>query len=278
MLDVVRRVATDRFVIFIILGVGLFALDAYTREDPSRIVVSADDIAMLEGRWQAQSGAEPDAEQLASLVDFHVREEILVREARRLGLDRDDVILRRRLAQKMDLLIRDRLTEPVITSDALKAHYDANPDRYAEPRRVGFRHIFLGSADGDVADDAQAIKAALAEATDPDAWRRQGQPFMLARSFGLRTRADLIELFGAPFAERLMAEEGPRAWWGPVRSSYGWHLVETVVVEDRHVPPLEAVRERVAGDLRRTLMDAQEAEAWTALQNRYTVDLDPGTP
>ena len=49
----------------------------------------------------------PTAEELKGQIDQYVREEILSREAMKLGLDQNDTIIRRRLQQKMEFLAED---------------------------------------------------------------------------------------------------------------------------------------------------------------------------
>ena len=66
----------------------------------------------LAAQWQGQTRRLPDANELDALVEGYVREEILVREARRLNLDQDDVIIRRRLAQKYEFLLADADVQP----------------------------------------------------------------------------------------------------------------------------------------------------------------------
>lgn len=134
MIERIRRLLTDRFFLFTLIGLGFFWLDGQDGGGSQAVTVGPADIEMLEGRWQLQTGTAPDDEELRALVDHYVREEILVREARRLGLDRDDVILRRPLAQKMELLIRDRLDAPDLSRGAVEAYYTENRARYTRPK------------------------------------------------------------------------------------------------------------------------------------------------
>ena len=68
----------------------------------------------------------PDDQELRGLAYNLIDEELLAREAYVLGLDKDDTIVRRRLAQKLLFLIEDssRFTEPRETE--LRALYAAN--------------------------------------------------------------------------------------------------------------------------------------------------------
>ena len=98
---------------FLALGAVLFALNAWrdesrpTAASTARIEVTAAVIERLRAGYERQFGQSPDAEELRGLVTAHIREEVLCREALALGLDRDDTIVRRRLAQKMEFLTDD---------------------------------------------------------------------------------------------------------------------------------------------------------------------------
>ena len=142
-----RRWLREPLVHFLLGGALLFALDAWTgsdENDPSyRVVVSAGQIDRLRQAWQAQSGRAPNEGELAALVEDQVREEIFYREAVRRGLDDGDVLVRRRLAQKLSFLIEDlaRLEQP--SDDELRRFHRERADRYSEPARMSFRHVFF---------------------------------------------------------------------------------------------------------------------------------------
>ena len=112
--------------------------------DPvGRIELTADDLRQIRIAWLAQGRPALSREQMQSLVDDRVREEILYREALALGLDQDDTIVRRRLAQKMEFLFEDvaALREP--TSDEIRAWFADNSERFRLPARVTFRHLYF---------------------------------------------------------------------------------------------------------------------------------------
>src|SRR5262245_21636809 len=105
---------------FLVVGACLFG--AYhvltpTQEgvaNSNQIVLTKDDVRQLAISWLAQGRSAPTPEQVRALLEQKVTEQILAREAVALGLDRDDEVIRRRLAQKMDFLATDvaSLQEP----------------------------------------------------------------------------------------------------------------------------------------------------------------------
>ncbi|MFI5064367.1 MAG: hypothetical protein ACHP9Z_10365 [Streptosporangiales bacterium] len=80
-----------------------FRLEGASGEE-HHIVVTAAKRRWLDEHLQKQWRRPPTvAESDRSVADF-IREEVLYREALALGLDRDDLVVRRRLVQKMEML------------------------------------------------------------------------------------------------------------------------------------------------------------------------------
>ncbi|MCY4073996.1 MAG: peptidylprolyl isomerase [Acidobacteria bacterium] len=216
-------------------------------------------------------GRAPTAPELDRLLDEAVREEILYREAQRLALDRDDPIVRRRLAQKMTFLLEDRVEAAAPTPGEIRAHYAAHADRYREPRRTTFRHVFLSPARrADAERDAERLLDVLGATAGGGGWRRLGDPFMLLGEYADRTDRELAVLFGEPFAAAL-GELAVGEWRGPVRSAHGVHVVRVLGRRETTLPGLAAVRERVAADLVEVRAREQNEAAFEALRARYEV-------
>jgi hypothetical protein len=258
----------------LVLGVALFAL--HRRVAPPRasqeITVPADAMAGMREDFRRRTSRMPSAADEQAMLDAYVNDEVLVREALSMGLDRGDIIVRRRLIQKMEFLIEN--TEPVpAPSDAeLEAFLAAHPERYASPARVTVTHVFLSAqrAGGDAATAAAAVKTQLDAGAEP---ATLGDPFLRGREFRLHTQAELAGIFGTAFAAAVMALP-ENVWSGPVQSSFGEHVVR---VSDRHpatAPALAAVRERVERDWRDERRETLNREARARLRGRYVVRVD----
>ena len=93
--------------------------------------------------WERLQQREPTREELHALVAGYLKEELLGREARAMGLEQNDPIIRRRLAQKVEFIVNDtaRLTAP--TADDLRRFYEANIESFQTPARVSFTHVFF---------------------------------------------------------------------------------------------------------------------------------------
>ena len=259
-------------VVFLLLGAGVFAVDRWLddgRED--RVVtVTEEQVGAIRERWAAQWGRPPTGRELEGLIDEAVREEILYREAQRRGLDRGDAIIRRRLAQKMTFLLEDSTEAPPAAAGDIETFYADHAERYREPRRTTFRHVFLNREQG--GDPARRAAALLRElrAGGGDGWRQLGDPFMLLREYTDRTDQELAELFGGGFAAALPTIPSG-AWQGPVESAHGVHLVQVIGRTDPRLPALDEVRNRVAEDLLESRRRDRNEAALQALRERYEI-------
>ncbi len=266
------RWCRDPLVVFLLLGGGMFALDyglSRGASPPSVIEVTEEQVLRISDRWTAQWGRPPTAEERQGLLDEVVEEEILYREARRLGFDRDDPIVRRRLAQKMTFMLEDTAEVATPTDGEVAEYLTTHADRYREPRRSTFEHVFLNDERrADPAGDAVALLRGIEG--DGDAWRELGDPFMLRRDYADRTDQEIAELLGGQFAEA-MTTLPTGDWHGPIRSAFGTHLVRVTSRTDARMPALDDVRGRVVADLIEARRREQNRAAVRAVRERYQV-------
>jgi peptidyl-prolyl cis-trans isomerase C len=161
----------------------------------------------------------------------------------RLGLDRDDVIVRRRLAQKMAFVSDDLalVTEPAEAD--LRAYFEAHREAYTTPDLYTLRHVFFNPDRHGMALDTDAQRALRRLTRGADA-SEVGDPFMLPRELADVSRDDIARDFGSVFAEAVTTST-PGAWAGPVRSPFGVHLVKLESHTPSSVARFEDVRDRV---------------------------------
>ena len=258
--------------VFLVLGVGLLAVERWLADGNSEergVTVTGEQVDALRARWDAQWGRLPTDRELQGLLDEAGREEILYREAWRLGLDRGDPIVRRRLAEKMTFMLQDNAQLPAPGAREVEAYFAAHAERYREPQRTTFRHVYLNrdrraDPQGDAADLLRVVREGA------DGWRRAGDPFSLLREYTDRTDREIAELFGADFAAAL---DGLPAgeWHGPLDSALGTHLVQVLNRRTPRRPALDDVRERVVPDLVAAQRRDQNRAALRALRERYDV-------
>ena len=277
MRSVAARLVREPLVHVVLLGVVLFGLHRWVAPPKAsqEIVVPADALGGLRDDFRRRTGRMPSATDEQALVDAYVDDEILVREGMALGLDRGDVVVRRRLIQKMGLLLENTEQVPAPTDAELQAYLAAHTSRYATPPRVSFTHVFVSAqrAGDRVGSEAEALRTQLDAGADP---ATLGDPFLRGREFRLHAQGELASIFGAPFATDVMAlPEG--AWSAPIRSTFGLHLVRVSEKRAGTAPDLAAVREQVEREWRVERRATLDREARARMRARYVVRVEgPG--
>lgn len=279
MRSAMARILGEPLVQFLAIGAVIVAVAMLVDRPPppagnERIVVDGARIAELENlaarTWQRQ----PTEADLARLVEAYVREEILSREARKLGLDQDDSIIRQRLAQKMTFLMEPPPGASEASDEALEAFLAQNIARYRDEPRIAFQQVYLSPQihKGALDDDAAAILAALRQGADPAAL---ADPTQLPATVDETAIGNVRRVFGPDFAKALMAlPEG--TWSGPVPSPFGSHLVRIASHREPPEPTLASVRAAVERDYRLERQKAHVEERYRTLRARYDVVIDTG--
>ena len=206
---------------FFAIGVAIFGLHAWrekarsVEDSAARIEVTAAVIERLRSGHERQFGQSPDAEELRGLVTAHIREEVLCREALALGLDRNDTIVRRRLAQKMEFLTDDLVATGEPGEAAVREFFEKNAARYAKPGRVSFRHVYFSKEKRGAGLNA-SLAEALAALEKGGSDETFGDAFLHGYVFAEREEADVSAAFGPEFAKQLAVQPAGVAWTGDV--------------------------------------------------------------
>ncbi|MEP0189034.1 MAG: peptidylprolyl isomerase [Erythrobacter sp.] len=262
--------AREPIVHFLIAGFALFVALTWNSSgiDPSSRVISIGgaEKAQIALQFERTMGRAPTDAELDVSIERFVREEVLYREALRLGLDKDDTVVRRRLVTKMDLSA-SAAAEAAEPDDAtLKAFYDANKARYAAAGKVSFDQLYF-------ADQAQAQYALSSLGKQPD-WQGAGQAISLPATLKTVSQREVATRFGEGFADALWALKAGNEWQGPVLSGFGWHLVRLRGREAGDAPAFEQARKQVENDWRSEQISTRKARAYAILREEYRVEIE----
>ncbi len=221
---------------FLVLGAAIFALFAAFNDAPppvaaNRLEVTQADALRLARQFEATWARPPTAQELSALIERHVEEEVYVREAEALALDRDDAVVRQRLAQKMRFLTESGAEAAQPSEADLRAHLADHSDRFAQAALVGFDHVQLEAGGA----GAETVLASLAAGAEP---RELGARTLLPPSVPPSPKRVVDGTFGNGFFDAV-AGLTPGRWGGPVKSGYGQHLVRVTEFEEGRVPPLD---------------------------------------
>jgi len=271
---VIRTLAREPLVHVLLLGAVLVLLHRRFSPPPAgeQIVVSADALSGLRQDFRRRAGHLPTPEEEQGIVGRYVDDEVLVREGLALGLDRGDIIVRRRLIQKMEFLLES--TEPLAapTDADLQATLEAHPERYATPERVSLTQVFVSrERHGErAAADAATLHQALENGADP---ATLGDPFLHDRRLVLRTRDEVAGQLGDELAGRILTLPID-TWSEPLPSPFGLHVVRVTERRPAEVASLASVRDQVLSDWRTEQRRTLDRAARERLRSRYVVKVE----
>jgi len=269
-----RLIAREPLVHFVVLGGLLFS--AWSWIAPQERVGAGDRVIVLdqarldhlETLWKAQWKRAPGPQDVKAVIDRHLRKEVFYREALNMGLDRDDEIIRTRLAQKMEAVASDlsTLMQPP-TEDQLRAFHTERPDLFTLPQAFAFQQVlYLPSEAKD--DRMEVTLAALQSGGEvpPERLSKLSVPL----DWPLTQAQTLENSFGGGFAEAL-AELPVGTWTGPVRSGLGLHLVQVTESQPAHLAPFDEIRDFVARQYEYySVLDAEE-RIFQELLDKYEI-------
>jgi len=285
-----RRLVREPLVHFLVAGAALFALYALARgpapAGESTIVVDRRTLlAFMETKANlfddAAVGAALDAlsdKDLAELIDQYVAEEALYREAKALGLDRGDTVIRQRVLQTAKLWLGDAAAASATVGPAALADYfAAHREEYAAAPGATFTHVFFDATRRGAKRAHEAAERALRELNAAHAEFNDapghGDPFPFAQNYVDRTFDYVASQFGREFAAALAELSPSERWQGPLRSAYGEHAVLLARRTELRYPELDEVREQVESDYRRAQETAALEAATRAIREHYRVEV-----
>lgn len=270
--SIIGKLLREPLLHFLVAGMLVF-LVSYWRgggvdADSRTITITREKVARLSASWEQIWRRPPTQSEIDGLIRDHIKEEVYYREAKRLGLDEDDTVIRRRLRSKMEFLATAQSENADADDATLQRWLDRYPARFATDAVFGFDQIYLGES-GQIA--AAPILKNIARGTD---WRKLGKAISLPSSSDGATQSDIARQFGTPFAAAL-AKAPQGEWSGPVKSGFGDHLIRVRMARSSAKPTLASVRQAVENDWRAYTANARERDAYQALLDGYTIKITP---
>ena len=260
----------SRIILFLLLGFVIYFLDISMNydEETKDIYVSDQELDGLFAAWNSRVGRPPNEQEIFNIVNDYIEEEILYREALRLGLDQNDRIIKRRLAQKISFLKQEtNREEPKVNQ--LIAFYEANSNKYFVPTTYSFTHYYFAQS-----PDAEAkALVALKSLNSLDA-KIEAEPFFLGKNFSDYSLDQIEQAFGKGF---LNAFENPtlNKWAGPYSSSYGKHLLYINNKKVGYLPKFEAIEVLVRQDFAIQEEEQRLADYIDSVKAEYKVIINP---
>ncbi len=277
-----RSILHEPLLQFLLIGGLLFAfsmLRSAPQDDSGYIIrVDAERIAVLAATFELDYQRQPSPAELQDLIDDYVRTEVCVREARALGLDREDQLIRDHLQSKYELLLDDGSEPPEPREAELEQFLQEQQDRYRAEDALSFRQIYLDplQRDGEAELDASLLLEQLSGDEDLGMVQALSDPGSLPPNLPLVALSEIGWQFDPLFADALLDLPVGR-WSGPVTSSYGVHLV---FIEERRAGrnlSLDEVRTDVERDWVDAQLRARLDRELDRIRTRYTIEIAPVT-
>ena len=265
------RLLRDPLFHFLLGGALLFALYAQVGRGPERrdrLIVGEAEVERLATTFGRTWMRPPTRSELDGLIEDFITEEVLYREALEIGLDRNDLVIRRRLRQKMEFLAQD-LTDPTAEDEQLQSYLGEHTERFREPERWSFRQVFF---DPDRGGEARAAEQLIQLRADPDGADSVGDSTLLPRTFERASAREIDGTLGEGFAA-LLADAETGVWSGPYASSFGLHLVRVRDREPGRLPSLDEIRPVVEREWSATQRRELNERFVRGLRDRYEIEV-----
>ena len=236
-------------------------------DEDKNIFVSDQEILSLISAWKSQVGRDPTDDELARIINNLIDEEILYREALLLGLDQEDTIIKRRLAQKISFLKEESIPE-IPTAEELNEYFKNNKEKYYIEPSFTFTHYYFSEINNSLERSHQALKALQ------DNNKVKSDPFYLGKTFANEPLRNINTNFGESFSKELMTAD-LAVWNGPFESTYGHHIVYINSVNPGYIPEIEEVLRQVEVDFLQIKREQAVKGFLNNIRSEYTIFINP---
>ena len=262
---------------FLLIGFALFLYYDFVgtgdSEAPAakRIVVSSGQVEQLAANFTRTWSRLPTEQELDTMVESHVREEVFYREAMAMGLDQNDPMVRRRMRMKLEFMLED-LSGQDASDEVLSDFLKRNTDSFRDEVQLTLRQVYLNPDQRpDLENDAGQLLSRLSDGSAPEAL---GDHTLAPRTYELARQSEIARDFGDEFA-RQVAALPVGAWSGPVYSPFGAHLVKVEARIDARLPELAEIRDEVLREYLAEKSDQQKNLAYEKLRQDYEITVEP---
>ena len=218
----------------------------------------------------------PTREEIDGLIQSYIKEDVLYRQAVAMGLNEDDPITRRRMAQKLEFLTSDLAMMVQPAEGELEQYFSDNSEAYRSPDRMTFSQVFFdpdSRGNTTLEDAAEALLNLQAAGVPTEESMQVGDGFMLQSDFVSVTPTEAARQMGSGFVEAVVQLE-PGSWHGPVLSGYGVHLVYMYDFQKSPPAVFEDVQAAVLENWQSEQREKFNADFLENLKTRYEIVID----
>lgn len=271
----IKKIISEPLVHFVVLGTILFSAWSWVNPSDAEgtdkvIVIDQRRLEHLETLWKAQWKRDPAPEDVAAIIDRHLRQEVFYREALNMGLDKEDDIIRTRLAQKMEAVASDLSILMKAPSETdLRDFYIQRKELFTLPDAFAFEQVLYLPEEAKDAD----LKVMLEDLNSgEEVPKNRINKLSVPNTWQLTSANALRNSFGGSFSNSL-TQLPLGKWVGPIRSGLGLHLVKITANQPSQLASYEDIKDYVEQQYQYyAVLDAQK-NMFQELLNKYQVQI-----
>lgn len=257
-----------RILYFFLIGLFIYIIDIGSNYDESKdIFISDQEIISLVNAWKSQVGRDPTDDEIARIINNLVNEEVLYREAIALGLDKEDRIIKRRLAQKISFLKQESVIDKP-SYEEISRFYDQNKDSYYISPTFTFTHHFFTNENNSLERSNQAIL------NIKNNKNISSDVFFLGKNFAEINMKGIESNFGVGL-EVAFSNPDLNIWTGPYKSPFGHHLLFITSVKDGYYPDIKNIYKELEVDYIQLKRDVAVDNFINKVRSDYSIIINP---
>ena len=264
---IVTSVLKSPILHFILLGAIVFA--AYTHLKPAdrdTITVTAQTIDALIQQRESITQNPTSPEERKNLIEGHIEDEILLREAYKRGFDKNDYRVRKRILNIMRSSLSEVTPEPSLAQ--LRAYYQENKERFLTSPSRSFEQVYFSFAGANQPENPERFLQQLNGASDPAGLGDFSTS--LGNRFSKASFQTTAATFGKPFAQ-VVFHLPVNQWSGPIESFRGIHYVRVTAELPPELPPFEQMESYLRTDYFMQKARQSQSDKIAALRKNYDI-------
>jgi hypothetical protein len=272
-----KAIFKEPLVHFLLLGVLIYWLSTFGNmmdDEEKTIFVSQGKIKQLEILYKKTWQRSPSQSELENVINEYVLEQAAYLEGVSLGLDQNDIVITRRVRQKLDFIAEEATKRPIVTDKLLNEYLSKHSDMFRQEALFTFKQVFFDERkQGQQLDDNIKKSLTLLMANSTADITKLSNASFLAPHYQNMTQSQIEREFGKGFSKKIMSAQ-LHTWLGPIRSSYGYHLVYLDEKQQGNLAKLEEVRHLVLREWENEQRQQSVKAYYQQLLKRYPVTID----
>jgi hypothetical protein len=272
-----KKIMTDPLIHFSLLGLLIYFVYlgvATPKHNANYILVSEGKIKQLSIMYKKIWQRSPSPDELNNLIQAHVREQVAYHEGLALGLDKNDIVIIRRVQQKLDFIAEESIKRPPASDSVLTDYLNRNPEGFIKETRYTLRHIFFDKTQhSDQAHSkAKTLHTSLTKNPNKNIGK-MGERYVFKPYYTSKTTSDFSRIFGKKFSDKL-AHLSPNIWQPPLDSEFGSHLIYIEHIEHAPTPKLSEIRADVIREWEHSLRKKSSDDFYQKLLAKYDITIN----